>query len=83
MERNPINVFNERLSQAGEVLSLAIRSKLAKQRYNKLNKIDLRKYKGRPEKKEQIKRLKNELMQRICWFLTQSIIVMSQPMKYI
>ena len=78
---NPVNILNDRISKASELVTFALRSVIHSNRANKLNKIDLRKYRGNPKKKEQIRELmQKEAMKASCMRI-HMLYVISQPIK--
>lgn len=81
MNRNPVNVLNDRMSKASEIATTAIRLTIEISRSNKLQKIDLRKYRGRPEKKEQIRRMISITQRRMFSFIFNGLITESQPIQ--
>ncbi len=81
MNRNPINILNDRISKATELATSAIRLAITVNRANKLQKIDLRKYRDRPEKKEQIMRMIAVSQMKVFALSSQGLIVSSQPIQ--
>ena len=81
MNRNPVNILNDRISKANEIAITAIRLTIEINRSNKLQKIDLRKYRGKPEKKEQISRMIAISQKRIFALIFNALIVESQPIQ--
>ena len=81
MNRNPVNILNDRMSKANEIATTAIRLTIEITRSNKLQKIDLRRYRGKPDKKEQIMRMIAISQKRIFAFIINGLIVESQPIQ--
>ena len=79
MKRNPVNILNDHVTKALKITTIALRAKIHAKRANKLTKVDLRKYKANPEKKDRIRRIiiSESIKARV--LLSQMLIVSSQP----
>lgn len=77
---NPVSHFKNKLSWFTVVSELALRLSIHSARAHKLNKIDLRKYRGNPEKKERIRKLAFIQDQIASKFLISMHMVIMQPL---
>ena len=77
---NPISHFKNRLDKLSFVAEYGIRSAIHSARAQKLNQIDLRKYRGNPEKKARIRRLIFIQNQIAFQFLVNMNMAIMQPL---
>ena len=80
MKRNPINILNDTMQQAFQLIEMAIRAAIHCKRAKKFNKIDLRHYKSSPDKKERIRKIINLENLKAIYFLSQ-MIISRQPIR--
>ena len=81
MKRNPINVLNDTMQQASQLIEMAIRAAIHSKRANRINKIDLRHYKSCPEKKKRIRKIINSENLKAIYLISQMIIISGQPIR--
>lgn len=81
MKRNPINVLSDSIHQISCIAEFAFRLAIITARLLKFEKIDLRKYRGDPEKKERIKKIIDSLKLQQFNLYIQMLIIGKQPIQ--
>ena len=81
MKRNPINIFFDTVDKAKAMFECSYRMTIHSKRAQKLSKIDLRKYRGNPNKKIQIRKLIKLEISRAAGLSFQLIFLSSQPIR--
>ncbi len=81
MKRNPINILNDTMQQASQLIEMAIRAAIHSKRASKINKIDLRHYKSSPEKKKRIRKIINSENMKAIYLISQMMIISNQPIR--
>lgn len=79
MKRNPINIFNDIVDKAKAMFECSYILTIHSKRAQKLSKIDLRKYRGNPDKKNQIRKLIILEAAKAARLRFQLMIISSQP----
>lgn len=81
MKRNRLNIFLDTIGKAKDMIHYSYRMTIHSNRAQNLSKIDLRKYRGNPGKKSQIRKLILLEVTKAASLGMQLMIVASQPIR--
>ena len=78
---NPTVILQQRIQKASDLAVIALRCTIHTSRANRFKKIDLRKLKAYPEKKERIKKIIHQNQFKVWLLLNNWMMISSQPIK--
>ena len=81
MKRNRLNIFLDTIGKAKAMIHYSYRMTIHSNRAQNLSKIDLRKYRGNPGKKSQIRKLILLEVRKAGSLSVQLTIIASQPIR--
>ena len=81
MKRNPVNILNDTMLKATELMEIGIRITIHTKRAKKFSKIDLRHFKSKPERKNRIRLIIMSESLKAKILFNQMLVITSHPIR--